>query len=106
VEQKKEGRLEEAVILIRGTHDMIKDASMKVDLTHSLMESVVSLLEKKIDYLIHNIVLNSSSDKVPLSVFKWIVIFLLVFNFALIFGVEGARKIFNSNNLTGISENK
>lgn len=59
-------------------------------------ETVITLVGAKMDNLVNQLIAKNERDKdqVPLSVFKWIIIFLLVFTFSLIFGVNAAKELF------------
>lgn len=58
--------------------------------------TVIALLDTKMDNLINQLIAKNQQDKdqVPLSVFKWIIVFLLIFTFSLIFGVDAAKEFF------------
>lgn len=58
--------------------------------------TVIALLDTKMDNLINQLIAKNQQDKdqVPLSVFKWIIVFLLIFTFSLIFGVNAAKEFF------------
>lgn len=59
--------------------------------------SVAEALDRGSDKLVNALVdATRQRDMVPVSTLKWIVIFLLIFTFALIFGVEAVKTLFHS----------
>lgn len=61
-------------------------------------KAVAQVLDNKMDTLINTIVSlsseNSKKNVLPVSVIGWVVLFMIVFALAFIFGVEGAEKLF------------
>lgn len=69
-------------------------------------ETIITLVGAKMDNLVNQLIAKNERDKdqVPLSVFKWIIVFLLVFTFSLIFGVNAARELFKHGVAPAIAE--
>lgn len=62
--------------------------------TEKKVDAVIALLDDKIDTLINKITERNNADLIPVRVFSWIVVFLLVFNFAFVFGIPAVEKYF------------
>ena len=64
--------------------------------THMSLQQLVGLFETNVTRLMDSVLDTAKNqDMIPVSVLKSIVLFMLVFNFALIFGIEVASKVFN-----------
>lgn len=64
--------------------------------TEKNMDSLLFSVDTKMDKLVNHLIRKSDRTMIPASVLSWIVVALLVFNFAFVFGVPATERIAHS----------
>lgn len=62
----------------------------KQDSTHEILLQLVTVIDTRVGELINHL---AGKDQVPLSVVKWLVIFMLTFTFSMVFGVGELKNV-------------
>lgn len=73
--------------------DRLMQIHNSVSRTEKNVDSVIKALDSKMDTLVNHMIERSDPNVIPVSVLKYIVICMLVFNCAFIFGVPAAERI-------------
>lgn len=63
------------------------------------MDALIQSLDGKMERLVEHLIKKADPRFVPVSVFGWLVAFLLIFNFALVFGIPATERL--AQKLTG-----